>query len=313
MEGFFIKKFLSLITVFALTLVLSACGSGEESAEEGADDGSAEGNGEEVNYSEAVDYTIYGIEPGAGITELAHNTLDTYDNLDGWTLEESSTGGMMTELRDAIDNEEPIFITGWSPHYKFVEFDLKYLEDPEGGMGETEDVHTIARLELEEDKPEAYQMLDAFSWDLEDMEQVMYEGEDSSYPEAAEAWVDNNRDKVDEWVDGIEPVDGEPFELVSMSWESEVASAEVTRTVLEELGYDVTVTDVDPAVVFQAIANGEADATVAPWLPVTQGHHYDEHEGNFEDLGPNSTDTRNGIVVPEYMDIESIEELEPAE
>src|SRR5699024_8417998 len=183
MEGFFIKKFLSLITVFALTLVLSACGSGEESAEEGADDGSAEGNGEEVNYSEAVDYTIYGIEPGAGITELAHNTLDTYDNLDGWTLEESSTGGMMTELRDAIDNEEPIFITGWSPHYKFVEFDLKYLEDPEGGMGETEDVHTIARLGLEEDKPEAYQMLDAFSWDLEDMEQVMYEGEDSSYPE----------------------------------------------------------------------------------------------------------------------------------
>ncbi|WP_231634336.1 glycine betaine ABC transporter substrate-binding protein [Salinicoccus sp. YB14-2] len=266
-----------------------------------------------MNYSEAVDYTIYGIEPGAGITELAHNTLDTYDNLDGWTLEESSTGGMMTELRDAIDNEEPIFITGWSPHYKFVEFDLKYLEDPEGGMGETEDVHTIARLGLEEDKPEAYQMLDAFSWDLEDMEQVMYEGEDSSYPEAAEAWVDNNRDKVDEWVDGIEPVDGEPFELVSMSWESEVASAEVTRTVLEELGYDVTVTDVDPAVVFQAIANGEADATVAPWLPVTQGHHYDEHEGNFEDLGPNSTDTRNGIVVPEYMDIESIEELEPAE
>ena len=85
------------------------------------------------------------------------------------------------------------------------------------------------------------------------------------------------------------------------------------RQVLEELGYEVTVTDVDPAVVFQAIANGEADATVAPWLPVTQGHHYEEHEGNFEDLGANSTDTRNGIVVPEYMDIESIEELEPAE
>ncbi|SDK87372.1 glycine betaine ABC transporter substrate-binding protein [Lacicoccus qingdaonensis] len=309
--GIFIKKFLNLFTVAVLTLILAACGNGDE----GGDDGSAdvENNGEDVNYSEAVDYTIYGIEPGAGITELAHNTLDTYDNLDGWTLEESSTGGMMTELRDAIDNEEPIFITGWSPHYKFVEFDLKYLDDPESGMGETEDVHTIARLGLEEDKPEAYQMLDAFSWDLEDMEQVMYEGEDSTYPEAAEAWVDNNRDKVDEWVDGIEPVDGEPFELVSMSWESEVASAQVVRTVLEELGYEVTVTDVDPAVVFQAIANGEADATVAPWLPVTQGHHYEEHEGNFEDLGANSTDTRNGIVVPEYMDIESIEELEPAE
>lgn len=313
MEGFFIKKFkvFSLFTAFALILVLAACGNGEEGTGEDSDE--AGSNGIDANISEAVDYTIYGIEPGAGITELAHNTLDTYDNLEGWTLEESSTGGMMTVLREAIDNEEPILITGWSPHYKFVEFDLKYLEDPEGGMGETEDVHTIVRLGLEEDKPEAYQMLDAFYWELEDMEQVMYDGEDSSYPESAENWVENNREVVDEWVEGIETVDGESFELVSMSWESEVASAQVVRTVLEEIGYDVTVTDVDPAVVFQAIANGEADATVAPWLPVTQGHHYEEHEGDFEDLGPNSTDTKNGIVVPEYMDIDSIEELEPAQ
>lgn len=313
MEGFFIKKFkvFSLFTAFALILVLAACGNGEEGTGEDSDE--ADSNGVDANISEAVDYTIYGIEPGAGITELAHNTLDTYDNLEGWTLEESSTGGMMTVLREAIDNEEPILITGWSPHYKFVEFDLKYLEDPEGGMGETEDVHTIVRLGLEEDKPEAYQMLDAFYWELEDMEQVMYDGEDSSYPESAENWVENNREVVDEWVEGIETVDGESFELVSMSWESEVASAQVVRTVLEEIGYDVTVTDVDPAVVFQAIANGEADATVAPWLPVTQGHHYEEHEGDFEDLGPNSTDTKNGIVVPEYMDIDSIEELEPAQ
>ncbi len=312
MEGFFIKKsrIFGLFTAFALMLILAACGNGTEDAGEGEAEADSSG---ETNISEAVDYTIYGIEPGAGITELAHNTLETYDNLDGWTLEESSTGGMMSVLRDAIENEEPVLITGWSPHYKFVEFDLKYLDDPEGGMGETEDVHTIVRLGLEDEKPEAYQMLDRFYWELEDMEQVMYDGEESTYPEAAEAWVENNRDVVDEWTDGIEPVDGEPFELVSMSWESEVASAQVVRTVLEEIGYDVTVTDVDPAVVFQAIANGEADATVAPWLPVTQGHHYEEHEGDFEDLGPNSTDTKNGIVVPEYMDIESIEELEPAQ
>lgn len=307
--GIFIKKVkvFSLLTVFALMMVLAACGNGSEETGEAE----AEGGGE-ADISEAVDYTIYGIEPGAGLTELAHNTLDTYDNLDGWTLEESSTGGMMTVLREAISNEEPILITGWSPHYKFVEFDLKYLEDPEGAMGDTEDVHTIVRLGLDEDKPEAYEMLDRFYWELEDMEQVMYDGEESTYPEAAENWVENNRDVVDEWVADIEPVDGEAFELVSMSWESEVASAQVVRTVLEEIGYDVTVTDVDPAVVFQAIANGEADATVAPWLPVTQGHHYEEHEGDFEDLGPNSTDTKNGIVVPEYMDIESIEDLEPA-
>lgn len=59
----------------------------------------------------------------------------------------------------------------------------------------------------------------------------------------------------------------------------------------------MTGTDVAPAAVFQAIANGEADATAtaAPWLPVTQGNHHEEHEGNFDDLCVNSTDTRNGI------------------
>ena len=61
-----------MFTVFALMLVLAACGNG------GQDAGEAEAeDGGEADISEAVDYTIYGIEPGAGLTELAHNTLDT--------------------------------------------------------------------------------------------------------------------------------------------------------------------------------------------------------------------------------------------
>ena len=61
---------------------------------------------------------------------------------------------MTAALKRAYDAEEPIIITGWTPHWKFAKFDLKYLEDPKGSYGGEEEIHTIARLGLAEDFPE---------------------------------------------------------------------------------------------------------------------------------------------------------------
>jgi len=289
-------------------LLLAACGNGEQA-------GTDTGTGEEASQSvgEAVNYTITGIEPGAGTTTAAENTLEAYDNLDGWELETSSTAGMLTQLDQAIQNEEPIVITGWSPHYKFIQYDLKYLEDPKGAMGEVEDIHTLTRLGLEEDMPDAYQILDAFEWEVEDMETIMYEGQDIPFEEAAANWIEDNQETVNSWLEGTEPVNGTEIELVSMPWDSERASSQVMKLVLEQQGYSVTITDVDPAVMFEALANGEADASIAPWLPVTQGAHYEKHKDDLIDLGPNLSGARLGYVVPEYMDIDSIEDLDPNE
>ncbi|WP_338471510.1 glycine betaine ABC transporter substrate-binding protein [Niallia sp. XMNu-256] len=297
----------SLLAVgISLIVLLAAC-----------DDGSIEENSAEtegdINYSEEVNYTITGIEPGAGVTEAAYNTLETYDNLDGWELEESSTVGMLAQLADAINNEEPIIVTGWIPHYKFIQYDLKILDDPEVTMGEVESAHTITRLGLEEDMPNAYKLLDAFNWELDDVEQIMYEAEDSDVETAASNWIEDNQDKVDEWTENIEEVDGKEIEIASMPWAAEQASAAVIEQVLTDYGYDVTVTEVDPAILFEAIAGGNVDATVAPALPITQGHLYDRYEGEFVDLGPNLDGLQNGFVVPEYMNIDSIEDLEPKE
>lgn len=46
---------------------------------------------------------------------------------------------------------------------------------------------------------------------------------------------------------------------------------------------------------------------------MTQGHLYDKHEDEVVDLGSNLEGLQNGFVVPEYMDIDSIEDLEPKE
>lgn len=240
---------------------------------------------------------------------MAHEALDTYDNLSDWELQESSTGSMLTSLREAIKNEEPIVITAWSPHWMFEEFDLKALEDPENVFGPEEDINTITRLGFEEDMPEAHTILKNFEWDVEDMQKVMLEAESSSFEEAVSNWIEENQEKVDSWSDGVEDVDGTSIEIVSTPWDSERASSELVNQVLTNKGYNVTVSDLDPAVLFESIATGKADASVAPWLPTTHQAFLDKHKDDIVDLGPNLSGTQNSLAVPSYMDIDSIEDL----
>ncbi|WP_188455222.1 glycine betaine ABC transporter substrate-binding protein [Virgibacillus oceani] len=152
-----------------------------------------------------ADQTITGIEPGAGVVKAAESAVEEYSNLDGWTVQTSSSGAMATALGEAVENEEPIIVTGWSPHWKFQKYDLKYLEDPKGSFGEAEEIKTMVRQGLEEDMPKAYKILDQFHWEPADIEAVMLEIQNGTDPEeAAAAWVEENSDKVSEWTKGVE-------------------------------------------------------------------------------------------------------------
>ncbi|WP_332649871.1 glycine betaine ABC transporter substrate-binding protein [Lysinibacillus sp. 54212] len=298
-------KTLGITFGLAFSLLLTGCGDEKDNQNNGKSTGDSLG--------EQIDYKITGIEPGAGITELSRNTLEEYDNLKGWELVESSTAGMLGSLEQAIRNEEPIIVTGWTPHWKFSEYDLKFLEDPKGTLGGEENINTLVRKGFETDYPDAYTVLDRFYWEPEDMEAVMHEAQDNSFEEAAMKWIEDNQDRVNEWTEGIAKVDGKEIEIVSTPWDTERASSSVAEIVLEQLGYNVTVTPVDPAIMFQAIATGEADATLAPWLPSTHQSFYDKHKEDVVDLGENLKGTRTGFVVPAYMDIDSIEDLKPKE
>ena len=143
---------------------------------------------------------------------------------------------MLAELQQAINNEEPIIITGWAPHWMFQDFDLKILEDPQATLGE-EEIRTIARQGFAEDFPEAYKIIDAFYWEVEDMQEVVSEALDIPYEEAAENWIEANQDRVSEWTQGAAQGNGESISLVSTPWDTERASAHVLKRVLEDYGY----------------------------------------------------------------------------
>ncbi|MFO8023042.1 MAG: glycine betaine ABC transporter substrate-binding protein [Perlabentimonas sp.] len=155
---------------------------------------------EELNdNADKFDGKIIGIDPGAGLMAATERAIEDYDiELD---LVAGSDAAMTAALRRAIEREEWIVVTGWTPHWKFAAFDLKYLEDPKKSLGEEEHIATIVTPELEEKAPDVYAFLDNFYWSSVEMAEVMMLIEDGMEPyEAARKWIADNPERVNSWI-----------------------------------------------------------------------------------------------------------------
>lgn len=151
--------------------------------------------------ADRFDGTITGIDPGAGLTQLSEEALETYE-LGDYTLQTSSGAGMTAALDRAIQREEWIVVTGWSPHWKFGAYDLRYLEDPEGALGGPERVHVLARQDFQEDQPEVADFLSRMSLPIDTLQDYMFQARETSYEEAVDAYIEENGARIDYWVTG---------------------------------------------------------------------------------------------------------------
>lgn len=151
-----------------------------------------------------LDGTITGIDPGAGLTRLSKQALEDY-GLDGYELQTSSGAGMTAALQRAIGNEDWIVATGWSPHWKFGAWDLRYIEDPKGTLGSWERIHAIARQGFYQENIEAATMLSRLWIPLDDLESAMFNARETSYEEAVTEYIENNPERVEYWVSGKLP------------------------------------------------------------------------------------------------------------
>lgn len=149
---------------------------------------------------------IIGIDPGAGLMSKTEQVMEEY-GLKNLKLIEGSGAAMTASLGSAIKDNEWIVVAGWTPHWIFSRWKLKYLEDPKNiynpidKRGE-EHIGTIVRKGLKKDNPRVYQVLDNFMWQPSDMEKVMIwnENEDTDPYDNAVRWVKENRDKVNKWI-----------------------------------------------------------------------------------------------------------------
>jgi glycine betaine/proline transport system substrate-binding protein len=156
---------------------------------------------EDLNeYRDEFDGEIIGIEPGSGIMSITEENAIPGYGLD-YELVASSTPTMLSELEQALENNEPLVFTAWKPHWMFTAYDIRYLEDPRGEMGGTEQLSAIAREGLEEDSPEAFQLLDNISLSEEQLGDLELAIRDAGDPEqGARDWLEQNREVADSWL-----------------------------------------------------------------------------------------------------------------
>lgn len=158
---------------------------------------------EQINdHAEKLGKKIIGIDPGAGLMARTEEALKAY-HIDRLKLVEGSGATMAAVLSEAIKSRQWIVVTGWTPHWKFSRWELKYLKDPKHLYGGEEHIDTIVRLGLKEEQPEVYRILKNFFWSSADMEKIMVWNEENGADpyESAKRWVKENPDKVNKWLD----------------------------------------------------------------------------------------------------------------
>ena len=297
----FYKKIIAALAMVATVGFLTACSSTQPKYD------AKKPLGPQINY------TITGIDAGAGIMSSTDKALKAYGLEEkNWQLQPSSTAAMTSTLPKAIADKRPIVVTGWTPHWMFTKFPLKFLKDPKNVYGKAEQIHTIVRKGLKQDAPQAYQVLDQFHWTPKEISSVMLAVNNGQDPAAAaKAYVKKHPEQIAQWTKGVSHVSGSPkLTLTYIAWDSEIASTNVVATVLRQMGYKVTIRAMEPQPVWASVATKAADAQVSAWLPNTAAKLYADYKNQVVDLGVNMDGARVGLAVPKYMkNINSIEDL----
>lgn len=149
---------------------------------------------------------IIGIEPGAGLMRTTREEAIPAYGLEDYRLVEGSTPAMLAELERATNDEEPIVVTLWHPHWAYSAFPIKDLKDPKNAMGDAEKLKALGRSGFSEDFPTLAEWLGNFELPdeaLASLEQlVINEYDDGEEQEAVQEWLSDpeNQELVDSWL-----------------------------------------------------------------------------------------------------------------
>ncbi|MDD2474571.1 MAG: glycine betaine ABC transporter substrate-binding protein [Dysgonamonadaceae bacterium] len=152
---------------------------------------------EELNANkEKFDGKIIGIDSGAGIHKDTYEAIEEY----GLDLEQITSSGpaMVAALQKATRNEDWIVVTGWKPHIKWTQYDLKFLEDPKG-IYPTDVCAILSRQGFEEDMPQAANYFKNFNLNDAQLNDLMSTIAEDGEEAGARKWYEANKTMVDGW------------------------------------------------------------------------------------------------------------------
>lgn len=91
-------------------------------------------------------------------------------------------------------------------------------------------------------------------------------------------------------------------------WAEGVAMTYVAKVMMEEKGYQVVIQRATPDMILASMNNGDTDIYLDVWLPLTHGEKVAKFP-NLKEVATVYRAARNGLVVPDYVSINQIEEL----
>lgn len=97
--------------------------------------------------------------------------------------------------------------------------------------------------------------------------------------------------------------------IAYVNWAEGIAMTHLAKAILEDQGYKVTLKNADVAPVFAALAKKDADVFLDTWLPITHADYIERYGDKLDILGDLYTEASIGLVVPSYVTVNSIEEL----
>ncbi len=92
-------------------------------------------------------------------------------------------------------------------------------------------------------------------------------------------------------------------------WTEGVAMTEISKVIFENHGYDAEIQKAAVDLIFASLANGDTDVFMDTWMPSTHAQKVGKFEGKIESIGINYDNAKIGLVVPNYVNINSIEEI----
>lgn len=114
-----------------------------------------------------------------------------------------------------------------------------------------------------------------------------------------------------------ESSDGDDKELTlgyMTAWSDMLLMANLIEYVASEHGYSFEHTEVnDVAAVYTAVSNGDIDIVPSSWPERTNKDQWERFKDNIEDVGVFFPNARLTLAVPEYSDLNSIDDLAGAE
>ena len=104
--------------------------------------------------------------------------------------------------------------------------------------------------------------------------------------------------------------DDKTISIGYINWDDGIALTYLTEVILGTTRLSCRfLKNADPAPIYATMARGKVDLLMDAWLPATQADYMKQYGKNLEILGKIYPDARIGLVVPDYVDIHSIEQL----